>query len=172
MRLATLGDLRTQDLPCTNPGTDNARRLANSVADSVVNIYLWSQIEPACAVICACLPVYRPLFVGLNAKFFSGLSLGLNRSKGKQDASWTIGSGGSKVTNNANLDETTGKETVGYITMSNQKFPTKTTRAIDVGATVSETMAHKGISKDLTVRTDKVYSQPCWISRYRNTEAD
>ena len=48
----------------------------------MVDEYAWSQIEPATAILCACVVTYRPLF--LNMKFdhkFSRLSSSLSRSK-------------------------------------------------------------------------------------------
>ncbi|KAL8649176.1 MAG: hypothetical protein Q9226_005686 [Calogaya cf. arnoldii] len=70
MRLLTTGNLQAQDFPYR-----------------ATNLYLWSQIEPAAAFICACIPTYRPLFVGLNASIFSNLSFTrssrLSSSRGK-----------------------------------------------------------------------------------------
>ena len=46
---------------------------SHSKADSFTTEYLWSQIEPATAIACACLVTYRPLFrdmkVGLSTLF-------------------------------------------------------------------------------------------------------
>ena len=36
-----------------------------SASDTQAPAYIWSYAEPAVGVICACLPVLRPLFVGL-----------------------------------------------------------------------------------------------------------
>lgn len=45
------------------------------LADTFLNTYLWSHIEPATAIWCACLMTYRPLFVDISSKlrgFFDG----------------------------------------------------------------------------------------------------
>lgn len=45
-----------------------------SVTDSLTTPYMWSQVEPTMAVVCACLTTYRPLFAGLHLKFLSTFS--------------------------------------------------------------------------------------------------
>lgn len=42
--------------------------------------YIWSQIETALAILCACLMTFRPLFVNLNLKISQHLSR-FSRSK-------------------------------------------------------------------------------------------
>lgn len=41
---------------------------------SLTTPYMWSQLEPTMAVVCACLTTYRPLFAGLHLKFLSTFS--------------------------------------------------------------------------------------------------
>ena len=41
---------------------------------SVITPYIWSQIEPTTAIICACLTTYRPLFKGLCLPSLSSLT--------------------------------------------------------------------------------------------------
>ncbi|KAL2041866.1 hypothetical protein N7G274_005651 [Stereocaulon virgatum] len=41
---------------------------------SIITPYLWSQLEPTMAVICACLITYRPLIAGLDFKFLSSIT--------------------------------------------------------------------------------------------------
>ena len=41
-------------------------RLLTYVLGSLPDEYLWSQLEPAGAVLCACLVTYRPLFTNVN----------------------------------------------------------------------------------------------------------
>ena len=42
---------------------------SNGKIDSFTTEYVWSQIEPATAIICACLVTYRPLFKDLKTGF-------------------------------------------------------------------------------------------------------
>ena len=54
--------------------------------------YLWSQVEPATAIICACVITYRPLFTNVKLDFskFSGLfSKGTVESKRSGQDGWT-----------------------------------------------------------------------------------
>ena len=44
------------------------------VADSLTTPYIWSQLEPTMAVVCACLTTYRPLFAGIHLNFLSTFS--------------------------------------------------------------------------------------------------
>lgn len=39
--------------------------------DTLINPYIWSQIEATMAIICACLITYRPLFTKINRNSFS-----------------------------------------------------------------------------------------------------
>ncbi|KAI4209740.1 MAG: hypothetical protein LQ351_007336 [Letrouitia transgressa] len=57
MRIATIGDIQHEDL-----------------SYNITNEYIWSEVEPAAAIICACIPTYKPLFKGLNFSFLSALS--------------------------------------------------------------------------------------------------
>ena len=54
--------------------------------------YLWSQVEPATAILCACIITYRPLLTNLNLNLskVSGLfSKGTEESKGSRQDGWT-----------------------------------------------------------------------------------
>ena len=54
--------------------------------------YLWSQVEPATAILCACIITYRPLFTNINIDLsnVSGLfSKGTIESKGSRKGGWT-----------------------------------------------------------------------------------
>lgn len=54
--------------------------------------YLWSQVEPATAILCACMMTYRPLFTNINVNLsnVSGLfSKGTVESKSSRQARWT-----------------------------------------------------------------------------------
>lgn len=62
--------------------------------DTVVTPYIWSQIEPTTAIICACLTTYRPLFKGLNLRSLSQLTwLSSVRSKAGTVDQGTLSSG-------------------------------------------------------------------------------
>lgn len=41
------------------------------LVDTFLNTYLWSHIEPATAIWCACLMTYRPLFADISLKLWS-----------------------------------------------------------------------------------------------------
>ena len=59
--------------------------------------YLWSQVEPATAILCACMMTYRPLFTNINVNLsnVSGLfSKGTVESKSSRlenDFTWPVG---------------------------------------------------------------------------------
>ncbi|KAL8806417.1 MAG: hypothetical protein Q9182_001332 [Xanthomendoza sp. 2 TL-2023] len=100
MRLLTTGDLKARDFACKMGVAANLRRkrMTNAVADKAVNLYMWSQIEPATALVCACIPTYRPLFVWLNTSVLSGLSFSRSRvgSSGRKSSNKTPVSGSGK----------------------------------------------------------------------------
>lgn len=99
MRLLTTNDLKSQDFPCNAVtfGTQTIEPRANVQPDKAVNLYMWSQIEPAAAFICACIPTYRPLFIGLNASLCSDLSHTRSRLSSNQGKSWTGPTGRSDI---------------------------------------------------------------------------
>ncbi|KAL8788911.1 MAG: hypothetical protein Q9213_001434 [Squamulea squamosa] len=51
MRIVALGSLKQTDLPYSGAST-----------------YMWSQIEPSAAILCACFVTYRPLFRDLHIR--------------------------------------------------------------------------------------------------------
>ena len=57
----------------------------------MANEYLWTQVEPATAILCACIINYRPLFTNINIDLsISGLfSKGNVESKGSRQGGWT-----------------------------------------------------------------------------------
>lgn len=55
------------------------------IADSLTTPYMWSQLEPTMAVVCACLTTYRPLFAGLHLKFLSTFSRGKRYASREND---------------------------------------------------------------------------------------
>lgn len=42
--------------------------------DTIIKSYMWSQIEPTLAIVCACLTTLRPLFAGVDLDFRSSLT--------------------------------------------------------------------------------------------------
>lgn len=52
---------------------------------SLTTPYMWSQLEPTMAVVCACLTTYRPLFAGMHLKFRNTFSRGKRYSSGIND---------------------------------------------------------------------------------------
>lgn len=99
MRLLKTNDLKSQDFPCNAVtfGKHTIEPAANVQPDKAVNLYMWSQIEPATAFICACIPTYRPLFIGLNASLFSGLSYTRSRLSSNHGKSRTGPTGRSDI---------------------------------------------------------------------------
>ncbi|KAL8950988.1 MAG: hypothetical protein Q9222_003003 [Ikaeria aurantiellina] len=53
---------------------------------SMADEYLWSQMEPAVAILCACVVTYRPLLVNHDFSRFSRIPLFLGRSKGSNSS--------------------------------------------------------------------------------------
>ncbi|KAL9134101.1 MAG: hypothetical protein Q9175_004718 [Cornicularia normoerica] len=68
MRIITVNLIKGADLPY-----------------SLTTPYMWSQLEPTMAVVCACLTTYRPLFAGLHLKFLSTFSRGKRYPSGMND---------------------------------------------------------------------------------------
>lgn len=63
MRIVTLGSLKQTDLTCTSNHIHQVSRTALTLyTDSGASTYMWSQIEPSAAILCACFVTYRPLF--------------------------------------------------------------------------------------------------------------
>ncbi|KAI4218632.1 MAG: hypothetical protein L6R36_008843 [Xanthoria steineri] len=70
LRIVALGDLKQTDLTYSGAST-----------------YMWSQIEPSAAILCACFVTYRPLFRDLRVRnIFSSFSR-RSASKGESDVS-------------------------------------------------------------------------------------
>ena len=66
MRIVSLGDLEQTDLTCTSTHSTHPQPIAHPQltlrTDSGAATYMWSQIEPSAAILCACFVTYRPLF--------------------------------------------------------------------------------------------------------------
>ena len=59
--------------------------------DSFVTPYVFAQVEPSTAVLCACLITYRPLFKDLNLKFLKTLMPTSRRGSSKNKAAINLG---------------------------------------------------------------------------------
>ena len=46
---------------------------SNACKDTIVTCYMWSQVEPTMAIVCACFTTLRPLFAGVDFNFLSAL---------------------------------------------------------------------------------------------------
>lgn len=67
MRIVTVNLTPTGDTPCKPPTTLSTSHLfSNNRIDNITKPYVWSQIEPTMAVVCACIITYRPLFMHLD----------------------------------------------------------------------------------------------------------
>ena len=85
------------------------------LVDTILNTYLWSHIEPATAILCACLMTYRPLFADM------GLKLQSLFGASKQIISGKKGSLNSKSSNSSTGPDSDappslgrGQESAGY----------------------------------------------------------
>ena len=65
IRVIALNDLKGKDISCTPLYSACLLTGFNGKADTLATEYLWSQVEPGTAIICACLVTYRPLFKDL-----------------------------------------------------------------------------------------------------------
>ena len=76
MRIITINWVKGADLTCQTQKPVFAKSLtsANAGIDTAITCYMWSQIEPTMATVCACLTTLRPLFVGFNISFLSSLT--------------------------------------------------------------------------------------------------
>ena len=64
-----VGNVRTEDFTRKYPLLRGYSLVTHLLLVTFANAYLWSQIEPAVAVLCACLVTYRPLFANLDFGF-------------------------------------------------------------------------------------------------------
>ena len=62
IRLLALRHLRENDISCMSLYPACPLTSSHGKADSFTTEYLWSQVEPATAILCACMVTYRPLF--------------------------------------------------------------------------------------------------------------
>lgn len=69
---------------------DHHREPLTDVLESLAKGYLWSQIEPASTILCACVVTYKPLFCNINPSISKRLSSIL--SFGKRSRSTSSGS--------------------------------------------------------------------------------
>ena len=79
MRIVAIGILRKEDLTC-NHAASNFSTQTDRLLDTLAREYTWSQIEPALAILCACLATLRPLFTNFNLNL-SKYSSRFSRSK-------------------------------------------------------------------------------------------
>lgn len=78
--------------------------------DTIVFRYIWSHIEPATAILCACLVTYRPLFANLHLRLPSILSRGKLGSTTR--TSWSDSKTGT-TSNSSSNGVATGNELEG-----------------------------------------------------------
>lgn len=93
MRIVSIGDMKKEDVTgmATTVGS-LCPTLAKSFSVTMAAEYLWTQVEPATAILCACIITYRPLFTNINIDLsnISGLfSKGSVESKGSRQGGWT-----------------------------------------------------------------------------------
>ena len=76
MRIITINWVSGADLTCETQKSAFVKSLSspNAGIDTTITCYMWSQIEPTMATVCACLTTLRPLFVGLNISFLSSFT--------------------------------------------------------------------------------------------------
>ena len=76
MRIITINWVSGADLTCETRQSAFVKMLtsANAGIDTAITCYMWSQIEPTMATVCACLTTLRPLFVGFNISFLSSFT--------------------------------------------------------------------------------------------------
>lgn len=74
MRAINVQAVKTNDIACRTPHSRGWTWRSHVSTDAIVYRYIWSHIEPATAILCACLATYRPLFVNLHLRLPSVLS--------------------------------------------------------------------------------------------------
>ena len=73
MRIITIDLVKGGDLPC-RLGVKAMNDISNNALDTVITCYMWSQIEPTMAIVCACLTTMRPLFTGFDLSCLSSFT--------------------------------------------------------------------------------------------------
>lgn len=90
--------------------------------DTFIKMYLWSHIEPATAIWCACLMTYRPLFVDIGSglrSVFGGSKQTLSNKKKLFHSKTNNNSTGSDSDSLPSLGQNLrGKESAGYRELS------------------------------------------------------
>lgn len=97
MRIVTVGILQKEDLTCNHASSHSLAR-TDKLQDSLAKEYTWSQVEPALAILCACLVTLRPLFINLNLNI-PKYSTRFSRSKSLSS---------SKATNSSEINQERG----------------------------------------------------------------
>lgn len=80
--------------------------------DTIITPYIWSQIEPTMAIICACLITYRPLFsdLDLDLNLFLSSRLGWTRRSSSSSSSSSREKKGVWYGSGSNSSDTTDSE--------------------------------------------------------------
>ncbi len=73
MRIITIDLVKGGDLTCKLSQVLSLYK-SNVCTDTIITCYMWSQVEPTMAIVCACLTTLRPLFTGIDLTFLSSLS--------------------------------------------------------------------------------------------------
>ncbi|KAL8994967.1 MAG: hypothetical protein Q9169_005208 [Polycauliona sp. 2 TL-2023] len=70
---------------------------SSNLSYSVATVYVWSQIEPSAAILCACFVTYRPLFRNLRLPSYLSRKSGVSNQSNQSDASRRVTAVGEKA---------------------------------------------------------------------------
>lgn len=86
MRIITIDLVKGGDLTCKSEVRYYIPSKPNACADTIITCYMWSQIEPTMAIVCACLTTLRPLLTGISFDFLSSLRWSSKRTASSSTA--------------------------------------------------------------------------------------
>ena len=93
IRVTSIGVIQGGDdscmCPCFRPNFSPSHRLT----DSFLTTYLWSHVEPATAILCACITTYRPLVISIKESLQSKFSR--SKENVSKEKPWYSGSSNS-----------------------------------------------------------------------------
>lgn len=103
LRITSIGKIRDEDVACKTSYLV-AFNLSHVCLDTFIYPYLWSHVEPATAIWCACIMTYRPLLVEVRKNFLGVFSRG--RPTSSESRTWyhsKVGADGDRSTNSSEL---------------------------------------------------------------------
>lgn len=155
MRIVTLGQFKKIDIACKFPKSARPVKTTNAPSlDSFVTPYVFAQVEPSTAVLCACLVTYRPLFRDLNLSFLKSLMQSIRLGSSKNNTSLDSDSSASNTDNPWEGLSEKGEVWDRSYERLNKKAANGTIHIVNLGTMPSRFLDHR------TSRNGELYTVP------------